>query len=124
MVGLFCFVLALGTTVHWAGEPVYVAVPAGVEQAFTRAHVCVDRQAGAQPGHLFQPAARRAYRHPTADAGAVSVSCRSSTPCACGRALACWCRLVVSVLAGIGACALIGMASLDNDIADGSSVQH
>ena len=37
VVGCGAAVLALGTTLHWAGEPVYLAVPPAVEQAFSRA---------------------------------------------------------------------------------------
>jgi hypothetical protein len=35
-VSVVAFVLALGTTVHWAGKPIYVAVPRGVEDLFSR----------------------------------------------------------------------------------------
>jgi hypothetical protein len=37
IVGVVAFVLALGTTLHWAGEPVYIPVPEAVEQLFSRA---------------------------------------------------------------------------------------
>jgi hypothetical protein len=36
-LALLAAVLALGTTLHWGGEPVYVRVPAAVEQQFSRA---------------------------------------------------------------------------------------
>lgn len=37
LVGAVAFVLALGTTLHWGGEPVYVSVPPAVEHQFSRA---------------------------------------------------------------------------------------
>lgn len=36
VVGCIGIILALGTTLHWAGDPVYIAVPSGVESIFSR----------------------------------------------------------------------------------------
>ncbi len=36
IIGVLGLVLAMGTTVHWAGNPVYIPVPDGVERIFTR----------------------------------------------------------------------------------------
>ncbi len=37
IVGIVAIVLALGTTLHWGGQPVYVQVPDAVEHQFSRA---------------------------------------------------------------------------------------
>jgi len=37
VLGIIAVILALGTTLHWAGKPVYVRVPAAVEHQFSRA---------------------------------------------------------------------------------------
>lgn len=63
-VALMAFVLALGPTVHWAGEPVYVPVPQPVEDVFLRAMYAITGKYALNPasygslhlpGHIVLP---------------------------------------------------------------------
>jgi len=64
VVGMVMFVLALGTTLHWAGQPVYVPVPGIVDDLFTRAMFAVTGKYALNPaaysslhvaGHIVIP---------------------------------------------------------------------
>jgi hypothetical protein len=59
--GLVSAILALGTTLHVAGQRVYLPVPPAVEEGFSRLMIITIQQAGVAHGRLFQPAQQRRY---------------------------------------------------------------
>lgn len=63
-MGIITGVLALGTTLHWAGEPVYIAVPSAVEAVFSRLMYAITGKYALNPaaysslhraGHIVVP---------------------------------------------------------------------